>query len=36
VRYIDASLTESGIDVAALEARNGIERNTLVDRWREW
>ena len=34
--YIDASLTEAGIDVAALEARNGIERHALADRWRRW
>jgi hypothetical protein len=34
--YIDATLTESGIDVAALDARNGFQRWELGDRWRTW
>lgn len=34
--YIDGSLTEAGIDVAALAARNGIGRHEITDRWREW
>jgi hypothetical protein len=34
--YIDASLEESGIDVAALEARNGIDRWQITGRWRDW
>jgi hypothetical protein len=34
--YIDASLEESGIDVAALTARRGIGRWELTDEWRAW
>jgi len=34
--YIDASLAESGIDVEALEARNGIDRGELAGQWRDW
>lgn len=34
--HIDATLTESGIDVAALAARNGFQRWELTDRWRTW
>jgi hypothetical protein len=34
--YIDASLEESGIDVAALEARNGLDRHELAGQWRDW
>jgi len=34
--YIDASLEESGIDVAALEARHGIEPGELIGAWRHW
>ena len=34
--YIDAVLSESGIDVEALEARNGIDRGELAGRWRDW
>ena len=34
--YIDESLEESGIDVAALEARHGIEPGELIGAWRHW
>lgn len=34
--FIDATLTESGIDVAALAARNGIGRREITDQWRTW
>jgi hypothetical protein len=34
--YIDATLTESRIDVAALAARNRFQRWELTDRWRTW
>jgi hypothetical protein len=34
--YIDASLEESGVDLAALEARNSIGRGGIADRWRDW
>jgi hypothetical protein len=35
--YVDASLEESGIDVEALEARNGIKRRDgIAGRWRDW
>jgi hypothetical protein len=34
--YIDASLEESGIDVAALEARHEIEPGMLIGAWRDW
>jgi hypothetical protein len=34
--YINASLEESGIDVEALEARNGIERGEIALEWRDW
>jgi hypothetical protein len=34
--YIDASLEESGIDVAALEERNGIDRWEIAGPWRDW
>jgi hypothetical protein len=35
--YIDASLEESGIDVQALEARQGIDpRDGLAGQWRDW
>jgi len=34
--YIDASLGESGIDVGALTARNGIGRWEITDTWRDW
>jgi hypothetical protein len=34
--YIDATLAESGIDVAALAARRGIGRWEITDEWRKW
>lgn len=34
--YINASLEESGIDLEALEERNGIERGEIAGRWRSW
>jgi hypothetical protein len=34
--YIDASLEESGVDVAALEARHEIEPGMLIGAWRNW
>ena len=34
--YIDATLTEAGIDVPALAARAGIGRYEITDEWREW
>ncbi|MFJ5308413.1 hypothetical protein [Streptomyces sp. NPDC088350] len=34
--YIDESLTEHGLDVAELTARNGLGRYELTDRWRIW
>jgi len=34
--YIEASLEEAGIQVRALEARNGMSQGELVDRWRDW
>ena len=34
--YIDESLEESGIDVAALETRHGSERGMLIGGWRDW
>ncbi|MFF5405457.1 hypothetical protein ACFY8K_20835 [Streptomyces misionensis] len=34
--YIDASITERGIDVTALTARHGLGRHELTDRWRDW
>lgn len=34
--YIDATLTESGIDVAALATRNGKEPGELIGEWRTW
>ncbi|MGW4447204.1 hypothetical protein [Streptomyces sp. NPDC004682] len=34
--YIDASLAERGIDVAALTARRGLGRYELTDQWRDW
>jgi hypothetical protein len=34
--YLDATLTEAGIDVAALAARRGIGRDEITDEWREW
>lgn len=34
--YIDAVLTEAGIDVQALTSRRGIDRAELTDLWRDW
>jgi hypothetical protein len=34
--YIEAVLTEAGIDVVALAARDGQQTSELTDRWREW
>ena len=34
--YIDASLSESGIDVEALAARKNIGRWEITDTWRQW
>jgi hypothetical protein len=34
--YIDQTLTEHGIDVAALAARRGIGRAEITDEWRDW
>lgn len=34
--YIDETLSEHGIDVAALAARRGIDRAEITDSWRDW
>ena len=34
--YIDASLSEAGVDLEALAARQGIGRWEVTDQWREW
>ncbi|XIG76920.1 hypothetical protein C1N81_29040 [Streptomyces sp. SGAir0957] len=34
--YIDKALTEQGLDVVALTARQGLGRYELTDRWRDW
>jgi hypothetical protein len=34
--YVDASLSEHGVDVPALTARRGLGRYQLTDRWRKW
>ncbi|MFI8433605.1 hypothetical protein ACIGJO_07625 [Streptomyces sp. NPDC079020] len=34
--YIDATLTENGVDVTALAERNGMDRYEITDEWREW
>ncbi len=34
--YIDETLTEAGIDVAALAKRHGMGRYEITDKWREW
>ncbi|MEV6679711.1 hypothetical protein AB0N09_23060 [Streptomyces erythrochromogenes] len=34
--YIDLTLGEHGVDVAALAARRGIDRAAITDRWRDW
>ncbi|ULR50708.1 hypothetical protein [Streptomyces deccanensis] len=33
--YIDSTLSEHGVDVAALAARRGIDRSEITDRWRD-
>ncbi|MET8249669.1 hypothetical protein ABZV31_38125 [Streptomyces sp. NPDC005202] len=33
---IDQTLSEHGIDVPALAARNGIGRFEITDKWRDW
>ncbi|WP_432113473.1 hypothetical protein [Streptomyces sp. S1] len=34
--YIDLTLGEHGVDVAALAARRGINRAEITDAWRDW
>lgn len=34
--YLDATLTEAGIDVPALAARRGIGRYAITNEWRDW
>jgi hypothetical protein len=34
--YIDAVLTNAGVDVTALTARSGRDRGELTDSWRDW
>lgn len=34
--YIDLTLTEHGVDVAAMAGRRGIDRAEITDRWRDW
>ncbi|MFF0480203.1 hypothetical protein [Streptomyces sp. NPDC004435] len=34
--YIDLTLGERGVDVAALAARRGIDRAEITDAWRDW
>lgn len=34
--YIDRTLGEHGVDVAALAARKGINRAEITDAWRDW
>ncbi|KOG64086.1 hypothetical protein ADK77_21925 [Streptomyces antibioticus] len=34
--YIDEALTEQGVNVAALTARQGLGRHELTDQWRDW
>ncbi|WP_066956407.1 hypothetical protein [Streptomyces lushanensis] len=34
--YIDRTLTEHGIDVPALAARNGMGAHEITDEWRDW
>ncbi len=34
--YLDRTLVEHGIDVAALAARRGIDRAEITDDWRDW
>ncbi len=34
--YIDLTLGEHGVDVAALAAKRGINRAEITDAWRDW
>lgn len=34
--YIDAVLTNAGVDVAALTVRRGLSRAERTDFWRDW
>ncbi|MGW3290653.1 hypothetical protein ACWDR3_39080 [Streptomyces sp. NPDC001002] len=34
--FIDEVLTESGVDVGELAARQGVNRYAITDRWRQW
>ncbi|MFJ6086526.1 hypothetical protein ACIQI8_34585 [Streptomyces sp. NPDC092369] len=34
--FIDQSLTERGIDIAALAARHGLGMYQITDKWRKW
>ncbi|XVV06018.1 hypothetical protein ACQPW3_11780 [Actinosynnema sp. CA-248983] len=34
--FIDEVLTQSGVDVAGLAARQGVDRYAITDRWRRW
>ncbi|MFI9815289.1 hypothetical protein [Saccharothrix variisporea] len=34
--FIDEVLTDRGIDVGELAAREGVERYAITDRWRRW
>jgi hypothetical protein len=34
--YIDAVLTDAGVDVAGLTSRRGLDRGELTDSWRDW
>ncbi|MGC5053783.1 hypothetical protein ACLQ2S_20270 [Micromonospora sp. DT48] len=34
--YIDAALTDAGVDVAAVAAGSGLKRWEITDRWRDW
>lgn len=34
--YIDLTLREHGVDVAALAARRGINRAAITEAWRDW
>lgn len=34
--FIDAVLTQHGIDVASLASRDGVSRYEITDRWRRW
>ena len=34
--YIDETLVEAGVDVRALELRQGLKPQTIGDKWRDW